>query len=90
MKPYPLKICNTHGDKRIIPNGLYINRFKELSGSKGMYEEPMSYKEFLRFEWHYGVRTMLLDWTTDAIVALFLLYGKGSIHISRILYFGSC
>ncbi len=55
-----------------------------------MYEEPMSYKEFLRLEWHYGVRTMLLDWTTDAIVALFLLYGKGSIHISRILYFGSC
>ena len=71
VKPYPLRVFSTHGDECIIPNGLYINRFRELLVSKGMYKESMSDIEFLCLAQHYGVRTMLLDWTTDAVVALF-------------------
>lgn len=77
VKPHPIEVFSTHGDTCIIPDGLYINRFRELLESKGLYKEPMSYIDFLCLAQHYGVRTKLLDWTTDAIVALFFaLDGK--------------
>lgn len=77
VKPHPIEVFSTHGDECIIPDGLYINRFRELLESKGLYKESMSYMEFLCLAQHYGVRTMLLDWTTDAVVALFFaLDGK--------------
>lgn len=71
VRPHPIEIFSTHGDECVIPDGLYINRFKELLEGKGLYKESMSYIEFLCLAQHYGVRTILLDWTTDAIVALF-------------------
>lgn len=71
VKPYPLRVFSTHGDECIIPDRLYINRFRELLESKELYKQSMSDIEFLCLAQHYGVRTMLLDWTTDAVVALF-------------------
>lgn len=71
VKPHPLKIFSTHGDECVIPDGLYIHTFINLLESKNLYKESMSFIESLCLAQHYGVRTRLLDWTTDAIVALF-------------------
>lgn len=71
VKPYPLKIFSTHGDKCVIPDGIYLHTFINLLKRKNLYNESMSSIETLCLAQHYGVRTKLLDWTTDAIVALF-------------------
>lgn len=71
VKPHPIERFSTYADTGIIPDILYINKFRELMESKGLYKEQMSDIEFLCLAQHYGVRTRLLDWSTDAIVALF-------------------
>lgn len=71
VKPRPLKIFSTHGDRCAIPEGIYLNTFKKLLISKSLYSASFSEIEFMCLAQHYGVRTKLLDWTTDAIVALF-------------------
>lgn len=76
VKPYPLKTFSTHGDKCMIPSGLYLSTFENLLKEYNLYDKNISFINFLCLAQHYGVKTPLLDWTTDAIVALFFALDK--------------
>lgn len=86
VRPHPIEVFSTYGDKCIIPDKLYINSFRKLIESKEIYKESMSNIEFLCLAQHYGVRTMLLDWTTDAIVALFFALDGRKVGTSAGFY----
>ena len=71
VKPHPIEVFSTYDESCVIPDEIYINHFMRLMKNKGLYRKPVSSIRFLCLAQHYGVRTKLLDWTTDAIVALF-------------------
>nr|WP_317379056.1 FRG domain-containing protein [uncultured Faecalimonas sp.] len=68
----PKKITeyNNSGDIVPIPDQLYINSFYSRLNEKNI-EYPEDYIEQICFAQHYGVKTRLLDWTTDINVAYF-------------------
>lgn len=71
VRPHIIKTFSNRGEICEIPDGLYINSFKKMMEEKKMYDQSLSDIEFICLAQHYGVRTRLLDWTTDAVVALF-------------------
>lgn len=61
---------NNSGDIVLIPDILYISSFySELEKSDIPY--PEDYIEQICFAQHYGVKTRLLDWTTDIKIAYY-------------------
>lgn len=86
VRPHPIEIFSTYADTGVVPDGLYINSFKNLMKNKHIYEETMSDMEFLCLAQHYGVRTRLLDWSTDAIVAMFFALDKRKTGVSAGFY----
>lgn len=69
---FPKKVTeyNNSGDIVPIPDHLYINSFySKLDELNIVY--PKDYIEQICFAQHYGVKTRLLDWTTDIKVAYY-------------------
>lgn len=71
VKPRPVTVFSNHGDRCMIPDGIYLKTFREFLEQQHIFYEGMNELEFICLAQHYGVRTRLLDWTTDAMVALF-------------------
>lgn len=69
---FPKKVTenNNSGDIVPIPDNLYLNSFYDRLDNLGMVY-PEDYIEQICFAQHYGVKTRLLDWTTDIMVAFY-------------------
>lgn len=69
---FPKKVTenNNSGDIVPIPDHLYINSFYSELDKLGIVY-PQDYIEQICFAQHYGVKTRLLDWTTDIKIAYY-------------------
>lgn len=70
VEPRKIEVFSTHGDNVLIPDRLYLNNFKKFLDKENI-KTDASDIEFICLAQHYGVKTRLLDWSSDAIVALF-------------------
>lgn len=72
LNPQRVTYYHTHGDSVFLPDGLYLKTFFKFLDKKNIaYDQNMDIVMKFCLAQHYGVRTPLLDWSTDATVALF-------------------
>lgn len=84
---YPKKITeyNNSGNIVPIPDHLYINTFYSKLDELGI-AYPKDYVEQICFAQHYGVKTRLLDWTTDINVAYYFSHAGRKDNTKTAIY----
>lgn len=84
---YPKKITeyNNSGNIVPIPDHLYINTFYSKLDELGI-AYPKDYVERICFAQHYGVKTRLLDWTTDINVAYYFSHAGRKDNTKTAIY----
>ena len=84
---FPKKITenNNSGDIVPIPDHLYINSFYSRLDKLGI-DYPKDYIEQICFAQHYGVKTRLLDWTTDINVAYYFSHARRKHNTKTAIY----
>lgn len=84
---FPKKITeyNNSGDIVPIPDHLYINSFYSKLDKLGI-DYPKDYIEQICFAQHYGVKTRLLDWTTDMNVAYYFSHAGRKNNTKTAIY----
>lgn len=84
---FPKKITeyNNSGDIVPIPDRLYINSFYSKLDTLGI-DYPKDYIEQICFAQHYGVKTRLLDWTTDINVAYYFSHTERKKNTKTAIY----
>jgi len=76
---------NNSGDIVPIPDGLYIKSFYSKLDELGI-DYPKDYIEQICFAQHYGVKTRLLDWTTDIKVAYYFSNAGKKKNTKTVIY----
>lgn len=76
---------NNSGDIVPIPDHLYINSFYSRLDKLGI-DYPKDYIEQICFAQHYGVKTRLLDWTTDINVAYYFSHARRKHNTKTAIY----
>jgi hypothetical protein len=76
---------NNSGEIVQIPDHLYINSFYSKLDEKGI-SYPKDYIEQICFAQHYGVKTRLLDWTTDIKVAYYFSNSGRKKNTKTVIY----
>lgn len=84
---FPKKITenNNSGDIVPIPDLLYINSFYSKLDKLSI-NYPKDYIEQICFAQHYGVKTRLLDWTTDINVAYYFSHEGRNNNTKTAIY----
>lgn len=71
-KPELVTDYNNRGDKVFLPDILYLNTFFEyLDKNNISYDKNLNLVDKYCLAQHYGVWTPMMDWTTDATVAMY-------------------
>lgn len=76
---------NNSGEIVQIPDNLYINSFYSKLDEIGI-DYPKDYIEQICFAQHYGVKTRLLDWTTDIKVAYYFSNSGRKKNTKTVIY----
>lgn len=84
---FPKKVTeyNNSGDIVPIPDHLYINSFYSKLDELGI-DYPKDYIEQICFAQHYGVKTRLLDWTTDIDIAYYFSTAGRNKNVKTAIY----
>lgn len=85
IQPYKIREYNNSGDIVLIPDALYINSFYSRLDELGI-EYPKNYIEKICFAQHYGVKTRLLDWTTNKEVAYYFSHAGRKNNTKAAIY----
>lgn len=89
-RPVQPRLLGTHyprGEKVFLPDRLYLDTFLEKLDELNIeYDKSLNIIELYCLAQHYGVYTPMLDWTTDATVALFFACNDNNLEKARAIF----